>query len=122
MANPSFWEGLRSHIERREARGLYPKKADGPASSTFIPDRSGCLLLPLGDEHVRLPLGLRIAIRREHEMLPVRREHREAIERAVVGDALETGAVDVDQVEIEVPTPRIVHVRGEDDPLAIGVP
>src|SRR6185369_16532609 len=37
------------------------------------------LFHPISDEHVRLARRLRIPVRREHELLPIWREHRETI-------------------------------------------
>ena len=68
------------------------------------------------------PSAFRVAVRREHELLAVRREHREPVERVVVRHALEAGAVDIDQIEIEIAPLRVVDVRREDQALAVRMP
>ena len=46
-----------------------------PADPASPPLRS---FHPVGNEHVRLPFHLRVPVRREHQVLAVRREHRES--------------------------------------------
>ena len=57
--------------------------------------------------------------RRERQRLAVGREHREAVESRIVGDALEVRAVGVDREQIERGALRRLVVRAEDDPLAV---
>ena len=70
-------------------------------------------LLPIGDEDVRVARLLIHPVRREHDPASVGREHREAVETRVVGDALEPGPVDVDQVNLEVD--EEIKEKGQDD-------
>src|SRR6266576_2522783 len=53
------------------------------------------LLDPVSDEDVRLALHLAVAVRRPHELAPVRGEHREGIEFGVCGDLLEARAIGI---------------------------
>src|SRR6185369_11254647 len=55
-------------------------------------------------------------------MLAIGREHGEPIERVVVGDALEAGAIQVDEIDVEVAALRVGRVRREDQTLAVGMP
>ena len=60
-----------------------------------------------------------MSVRRKHEFLSVRAEHWKAIKSRIEGDAFQAGAVDVNRVEIKVSALWIVHVRREDDSLAV---
>src|SRR4029079_12072003 len=74
---------------------------------------------PVGDEDVGVA-GLRVvAVGRKDQVRAVRREHREAVEGRVVRDAFEAGAIDIDEVQLEVALLRVLVVRREDDPLAV---
>ena len=55
-------------------------------------------------------------------MLTVGGEHREAVERVVERHALEAGPIQVDEVQIEIASLRIVNVRREDQTLVAGQP
>src|SRR4051812_37898858 len=77
---------------------------------------------PIRNEHVGLPFGPGVSVRREDEVLAVGREHREAIEGVAIADALEAGAVEIDQVDVEVSTLRVRDVRREDQTLAVRMP
>src|ERR1043165_9247421 len=78
------------------------------------------LLNPVSNEHVRVTLLRRVAVRGEHKLLPVRRKHREAVKRVVESDPLQSGAINVDLVKIEVSPARVINIRREDDALAVG--
>ena len=45
--------------------------------------------------------------------------HRKTIERIAESNSLQASAIDVDLVEIEIPSTRIVHVGSEDDSLTV---
>ena len=68
------------------------------------------LTMPLSNKNVGLAFHLAETVRGEHQCLAVVREHREAVEAFVGGDAFGLQAMDVDQVEIEVAALRVVHV------------
>src|SRR6516164_8367452 len=81
------------------------------------------LLHPVGDEDVCLVGSLAVAVGGPDEALPVGGEHGESIEIGVVGDALLSGAVFVDDVEIEVAAIfGIGLIRSKNDALAVGQP
>ena len=67
------------------------------------------------------PATLPPRLRREHELLAVGREHREAVEAGLAGDPLEAAAVVADQVDVEGAAARVRVVAREDDALAVGV-
>ena len=77
------------------------------------------LLNPIRDENVSIAARLCIAIRGEHQFLPIRRKHGKPVEGFVECDALEAAAVNVNFVKVKVATLRIVHVGGEDYSLAV---
>src|ERR1700730_17655808 len=55
------------------------------------------LLHPVGNENIGLVRSFAIAIGSPYEALAVRREHREGVEIRVIGDAVETCSIFVDQ-------------------------
>src|SRR6266404_8438828 len=59
------------------------------------------LLHPIGDENIRLVRGFSVAVGSPDEALAVGGKHWESVEIGVIGDAAETCAILVDQVEIE---------------------
>jgi hypothetical protein len=75
---------------------------------------------PIGDEDVGVALFRRVAVRAEDDLLAVGREHREAVEGVVERDAFQPRTVDVDYIKVEVAPSRVIDVRREDDPLAVG--
>src|SRR4029079_14200482 len=103
-----------------------PSTSDGFTESIATSSRSRSttgsidgLWPPVGDEDVGFA-GLRVvAVGREDQVRAVRREHREPVEGRVVGDALEAGAIDIDQVQLEVALLRVLVIRREDDAPAV---
>jgi hypothetical protein len=79
------------------------------------------LLHPVGEEDVRLARLLAIPIRSEHELFPVVREHREAVELDVMSNLFDLFGGDIHHEEIEVAAFGVGHVRREDHPFAVGV-
>src|SRR5258708_4528273 len=77
------------------------------------------VLHPIGDEDIRAPRGRPVAIRFPDQLLPIRAEHRKAVEILVEGDLLLTGAITIDDKKIEIAAMGIVHVGGEDDSLPV---
>src|SRR5690348_1875760 len=75
---------------------------------------------PIGNINVQLPDRCATSIRRPNELLSVRTEHGKAVELGVRGDLLESGTIDVHQVEIEVSAMGIPVIRREDDALSVG--
>src|SRR5262245_9473224 len=75
-----------------------------PAILTFVP------LLPAGREDVELVPLLGVLVRAEDERFSVRRKLGEAGETAERGDLFQAGAVDVDQVELELAAVAFVLV------------
>src|SRR5499426_4388761 len=82
--------------------------------------RSLFLLDPIGDEDVGVALFRRVAVGAEDDLLAVRREHREAVEGVVERDAFQPRTVDLDYIKVEVAPFRVIDVRREDNPLAVG--
>src|SRR5712692_7280376 len=75
-------------------------------------------LNPIRDKNVRLASHLAVAVRSEHQLLSIRREHRKAIERVIVSDAFQPGAVHINHVEIEIATLRIGDIRRKNYPFS----
>ena len=75
---------------------------------------------PAGDVDIGLAGLALVAVRREGELLAVRREHREAVETGEEGDPLEIAAVGVDRPDVELPALGVAVVGREEDPLAVG--
>src|SRR5207247_1878218 len=82
----------------------------------------GRLLHPVGDEDVRLPFHLRVAVGCENEAPSVGGKHRETVERLAERDLLEAGSVQVDDEHVEVALLRVLVVRREDQTLAVRMP
>src|SRR4030095_8095322 len=72
--------------------------------------RTGSSLLPFSNEHVRLSRLASVAIRREYEAFPVRREHGEPVEGIVERNSFQPGSIHVHDVEIEVASLGIADV------------
>src|SRR5438552_3106425 len=115
MSRPIFMAVLVSSLQG----GHSPRRAIRPALSSVAgrgtKPPSG--LEPVGDEHVLLARRAGVAVGGEDQALAVAREHRKRRERVRPGDALESGPVEVHEVEGEGAAARIVDVRREDDLL-----
>src|SRR5438093_12354978 len=68
---------------------------------------------PLGQEQVRLAAHLAAAIRGEHEVAAVGAEHRESVELGIGSHGRGLPAGHAHEVEVEVPPPRVLPVRGD---------
>jgi hypothetical protein len=51
-----------------------------------------------------------IAIRTKNQLLAVGREQREAVELLMIGNALESAAIRVDQVKIKIALLRVIEI------------
>src|SRR5260370_27243633 len=60
----------------------------GCASPHAGKDARAPSLNPIGNKNISLALHLVVSVRSEHQLLPVRREHRETVEGVVVSDPL----------------------------------
>src|SRR5437879_9685263 len=98
-------------------RALLPFGSSGEAVQAGRSRR----LDPVGDKDVRLALHLAVAIRGPDELFAVRRKHGEGVELGAGRDLLESRAVAVHEIQVEVPGTGILIVRSEDDTPAIGV-
>src|SRR5947199_4496079 len=75
---------------------------------------------PIGNKNIRLTLLRAMAIRSEDQFLSVRRKHRKAVKRVVVGNPLHPCAVNVNHIKIKITPLRISDVRRKDHPPAVG--
>src|SRR5437667_7510201 len=76
-------------------------------------------LNPIRNKNIRLARFRSVAIRSEDELLSVRRKHRKAVERVVIGNPLKTRSVRLDQVEIKIAPLAIRDVRRKDYSFSI---
>ena len=60
------------------------------------------LFNPVGNKNIRCPWFLRGSVRGEDEFLPVRRKHGEAIEDCVIGQPLQSRAVSMYDIQLEI--------------------
>src|ERR1035441_2480524 len=75
---------------------------------------------PIGDKHVRLPLGLSVAMRNPYQLPAIRTKHREPIKPVVIGNSLQPRSVPVDRVQLEVShSTGGAEVGRENNPLAV---
>src|SRR5687767_12586131 len=101
-------------------RTLRPKAARIAISIMPSIDPPSVLVLPVRDEYVRLARPRVQAVGRPHQLPPVEAELWEPIEIVVCRHLLETGAVGVDEEEIEIAAAWVLVVRRKDDPPPIG--
>src|SRR5882672_3323281 len=83
-------------------------------------DIDNASLNPIRNKDICLARLCVVAIRSEHQLLSIGREHGETIEGVVVSDALQAGAVHVYLVEIEIATFWIGGVRRKKNAFAVG--
>ncbi len=97
-------------------------RAKRPDETIPRPSSPPSVLNPLRQKQVRVVRPLVESIRTEHQVPPVRAEHGEAVELLRMGDALESGPVQTDHVDLELAALRILVVRAEEDPLPVRMP
>src|SRR5579872_5911451 len=79
------------------------------------------LLHPIGNKNIGFVRDLAISVRRPDQFFPIRTEHGKRVEVGMVSHTLQRASIHINDVKVEVTTIlRIVHVRGEDDALAVG--
>src|SRR5207247_9157792 len=74
---------------------------------------------PGSNEDVGLALNVPVAVRGPHEAFAVGRGHRKGVEFRARRDLLEPGAIEIDEIQIEVARAWVLVVRGEDDALPV---
>ncbi len=77
------------------------------------------LFNPVSNEHVCFALLFRVAIRRKHQFLSIRRKHWKPVKLGAESDAFQARAIDIDLVQIEVSSARVVDVRSKDYSFAV---
>src|SRR5215475_1966367 len=82
-----------------------------PAMGHLSPPRS---FLPIRDEEIEPSLG-DDATGGPDELLAVGAEHRKTIELRIVGYLFESAPIEVHEIQLEVPAPRVFVIRREDD-------
>ena len=101
-------------MARRKAKQAPPLQTVSPDGSVRIIQRAltpfSFLRHEIGDEHVGFALDLAVAVRGKYQLASVMGEHGKAVEAFIAGDAFNVAAIDVDHVQVEVTSFRIVQV------------
>src|SRR5262245_48577996 len=90
-------------ISRRIAPSHSPEERDLTMKRTDVSSYSSCSRgfwqIPVRDKNIELSGLLGVSRRGEDQFLSVPREHREAVEPGVISNALQSGAIGVNQVK-----------------------